>query len=235
MLSTGEAHIKFVLRFHERESDSSRLVTLPGYGVELAIKDTEYRAEDDQKRDDQASESAEDREQAEATESEDVHGLFFRTLRKIYPERRQSLNELREHLLRAGSELVQLKQWQMQDLSFQATARIGAALDDPLQALKILRHISQNFPLQALPLTRTKVSEALRSEIETNQEVFAQYHGVGEGESFVLLNGMSVDVELTDVYQLYDMMLREAKTMQTLHALGFGSEQIRRLLRLDLK
>jgi UDP-glucose:glycoprotein glucosyltransferase len=46
-----------------------------------------------------------------------------------------------------SDELAPLKQWELQDLAFQASQKVLNA--DPGQKLELLRDISQNFPLMA--------------------------------------------------------------------------------------
>ncbi len=55
------------------------------------------------------------------------------------------------------------------DLSYQAAQRVVSA---PLEeALKTLRDISQNFPVQARSLVKTSVKSAMKKEIQKNQRV----------------------------------------------------------------
>ena len=55
------------------------------------------------------------------------------------------------------------------DLSFQAAQRVVSSPKE--EAMKVLRDISQNFPLQARSLVKTTVSPDLRKEIKKNQKV----------------------------------------------------------------
>ena len=55
------------------------------------------------------------------------------------------------------------------DLSFQAAQRVVSSQKE--EAMKVLRDISQNFPLQARSLVKTSVSSDLRKEIKKNQKV----------------------------------------------------------------
>ncbi len=56
------------------------------------------------------------------------------------------------------------------DLSYQAAQRVVSA--PPEEALKTLRDISQNFPVQARSLVKTNVKNEMRKEIQKNQKVF---------------------------------------------------------------
>jgi len=57
--------------------------------------------------------------------------------------------------------------WDLKDLGLQATQRIAQASDP----LKSLADISQNFPNLASVLSRSKVDDTLRAEIQHNQKV----------------------------------------------------------------
>ena len=57
------------------------------------------------------------------------------------------------------------------DLSFQAAQRVVSSPKE--EAMKVLRDISQNFPLQARSLVKTSVSSDLRKEIKKNQKVIS--------------------------------------------------------------
>uniref|UniRef100_A0A8C9EZ80 UDP-glucose glycoprotein glucosyltransferase 1 n=1 Tax=Pavo cristatus TaxID=9049 RepID=A0A8C9EZ80_PAVCR len=127
---TGE--ITYVLR-HYIANPSKEKVYLSGYGVELAIKSTEYKAKDDtQVKDDPIDE---------------VQGFLFGKLRQLYPDLSEELKELRKHLVESTNEMAPLKVWQLQDLSFQTAARILAA--PPVDALMVMKDLSQNFPTKA--------------------------------------------------------------------------------------
>ncbi|RZF36252.1 hypothetical protein LSTR_LSTR017344 [Laodelphax striatellus] len=64
----------------------------------------------------------------------------------MYPDKTDELDKLRQELLETSDELAPLKVWQFQELSLQAAQRIVSAPVE--EAIKILTHISQNFPMQ---------------------------------------------------------------------------------------
>uniref|UniRef100_A0A8C5TLI5 UDP-glucose ceramide glucosyltransferase-like 1 n=1 Tax=Malurus cyaneus samueli TaxID=2593467 RepID=A0A8C5TLI5_9PASS len=133
LVSKAEAgEITYVLR-HYIANPSQEKVYLSGYGVELAIKSTEYKAKDDtQVKDDPIDE---------------VQGFLFGKLRQLYPDLSEELKELRKHLVESTNEMAPLKVWQLQDLSFQTAARILTA--PPVDALMVMKDLSQNFPTKA--------------------------------------------------------------------------------------
>jgi UDP-glucose:glycoprotein glucosyltransferase len=139
--------------------------------VELQIKSTEYKAQDDTKvtaeqsgapGDDSASQQSED-------EDVDVEGFLFSKLKVLNPGLAPKLDKLRQALLDESQELAPLKVWQLQELSLQAAERILSAAKD--ESLKIMAQLAQNFPLLARSIVRTTVRPALKAEIKRNQQV----------------------------------------------------------------
>uniref|UniRef100_A0A8C2X5R1 UDP-glucose ceramide glucosyltransferase-like 1 n=1 Tax=Cyclopterus lumpus TaxID=8103 RepID=A0A8C2X5R1_CYCLU len=138
----NEGLATYVLR-HYLANPSVKKVYLSGYGVELAIKNQEYKAKDDT-------------QVQENDPVDEVQGFLFGKLKTLYPELKEQLKELRKHLVESTNDMAPLKVWQMQDLSFQTAARILAA--PAVDALAVMKDLSQNFP------TKASVFEVLRSE-----------------------------------------------------------------------
>uniref|UniRef100_A0A4W6FZR1 UDP-glucose ceramide glucosyltransferase-like 1 n=1 Tax=Lates calcarifer TaxID=8187 RepID=A0A4W6FZR1_LATCA len=130
-----EGKLMYVLRHFVADPKHQKML-LSGYGVELAIKSTEYKAVDDTKVKGQFDD-----------DNDEVQGFFFGTLKKSHPELQEQLVELRKHLLESTNDMAPLKVWEMQDLSFQAAARIMSV--PKFDALKLMRDLSQNFPSKA--------------------------------------------------------------------------------------
>ncbi|KAG7169373.1 UDP-glucose:glycoprotein glucosyltransferase 1-like [Homarus americanus] len=116
LVSAGK--IDYILR-HRVKNRSSKKVRLSGYGVELAIKSTEYKAQDDTK----VQEDEERHEEDEEQEVE-VEGFLFSKLESLHPEKEEELNQLRKHLEESRHEMAPMKVWQLQHLSMQAAQRI---------------------------------------------------------------------------------------------------------------
>uniref|UniRef100_A0AAX7UTD9 UDP-glucose ceramide glucosyltransferase-like 1 n=1 Tax=Astatotilapia calliptera TaxID=8154 RepID=A0AAX7UTD9_ASTCA len=139
-------------------------VYLSGYGVELAIKSQEYKAKDDTQ-----VQGAEVNATmiGENDPVDEVQGFLFGKLKTLYPELKEQLKELRKHLVESTNEMAPLKVWQMQDLSFQTAARILAA--PAVDALNVMKDLSQNFPTKARSITKTVVNSEIRKEIDENE------------------------------------------------------------------
>uniref|UniRef100_A0A8C7I8E1 UDP-glucose ceramide glucosyltransferase-like 1 n=1 Tax=Oncorhynchus kisutch TaxID=8019 RepID=A0A8C7I8E1_ONCKI len=208
----------YVLR-HYLASPSSRRVYLSGYGVELAIKNQEYKAKDDTQ-----VQGAEVNAtlMGENDPVDEVQGFLFGKLKTLYPELKEQLKELRKHLVESTNEMAPLKVWQMQDLSFQTAARILAAPSS--DALNVMRDLSQNFPTKARSITKTVVSSEIRKEMEENQKVRAQ-------SSIALLPCLT----LLPINIVFEVLRSEARVMEGLRSLLIETPFIHDILKLNVQ
>uniref|UniRef100_A0A7N8X340 UDP-glucose glycoprotein glucosyltransferase 1 n=1 Tax=Mastacembelus armatus TaxID=205130 RepID=A0A7N8X340_9TELE len=182
-----EGLVTYVLRHYLPVGPGSReKVYLSGYGVELAIKSQEYKAKDDT-------------QVQENDPVDEVQGFLFGKLKTLYPELKEQLKELRKHLIESTNEMAPLKVWQMQDLSFQTAARILAA--PAVDALNIMKDLSQNFPTKARSITKTVVNSETRKEIEENQKFFKGTLGLQPGDSALFINGLHIDLDSQDIFR----------------------------------
>uniref|UniRef100_A0A3B3UXM3 UDP-glucose ceramide glucosyltransferase-like 1 n=1 Tax=Poecilia latipinna TaxID=48699 RepID=A0A3B3UXM3_9TELE len=215
-----EGKLVYVLR-HFVAKPKPQKVLLSGYGVELAIKSTEYKAVDDAK----VKGELED-------ENDEVQGFLFGTLRTSHPELQEQLGELRKHLLESTNDMAPLKVWEMQDLSFQAAARIMSV--PKFDALKVMRDLSQNFPSRARSLTRVAVKQEMRKEIEKNQKHLGETMGIQPGDRELFINGLHIDLDVHNPFSILDILRGEAKVLEGLHNLGIKGEHQAKLLRLPV-
>ncbi|XP_046319671.1 UDP-glucose:glycoprotein glucosyltransferase 1 isoform X1 [Marmota monax] len=221
--------INYVFR-HYLSNPRREPVHLSGYGVELAIKSTEYKAKDDT--------------QVKGTEVnttvigendpiDEVQGFLFGKLRDLHPDLKEQLKELRKHLVESTNEMAPLKVWQLQDLSFQAAARILSA---PVElALVVMKDLSQNFPTKARAITKTAVSSELRTEVEENQKYFKGTLGIQPGDSALFINGLHIDLDTQDIFSLFDVLRNEARVMEGLHRLGIEGIALHNILKLNIQ
>ncbi|XP_035762576.1 UDP-glucose:glycoprotein glucosyltransferase 2 isoform X3 [Neolamprologus brichardi] len=218
--------LTYVLR-HFVANPKPQKMLLSGYGVELAIKSTEYKAVDDTEvKDSKTVINVED------DDNDEVQGFFFGTLKKSHPELQEHLVELRKHLLESTNDMAPLKVWEMQDLSFQAASRIMSA--PKFDALKLLRDLSQNFPSKARSLTRVAVKQEMRKEIEENQKHLSETIGVHPGDCELFINGLHIDLDIHNPFSILDILKSEAKVLEGLHNLGIKGEHQDKLLRLPV-
>ena len=99
--------------------------------------------------------------------------------------------------------------------------------------MEILRETSQNFPLLARSLTRIAVKSQMKKEIEANQAKFRAM-GVTAGDSALVINGVVIDVDSMDIYQLLEMLKKEQRLAAGFYALGFKREYLSLMTKLDL-
>uniref|UniRef100_A0A8C3LZD4 UDP-glucose ceramide glucosyltransferase-like 1 n=1 Tax=Chrysolophus pictus TaxID=9089 RepID=A0A8C3LZD4_CHRPC len=229
VIKAEAGEITYVLR-HYIANPSKEKVYLSGYGVELAIKSTEYKAKDDtQVKGTDVNATVID----EDDPIDEVQGFLFGKLRQLYPDLTEELRELRKHLVESTNEMAPLKVWQLQDLSFQTAARILAA--PPVDALMVMKDLSQNFPTKARAITKTVVSMELRTEIEENQKYFKGTLGLQPGDSALFINGLHIDLDTQDIFSLFDVLRNEARVMEGLHSLGIEGLSLHNVLKLNIQ
>lgn len=189
MGKSGE--INYLLRhnYAPNPNDQSK-VALSGYGVELDIKSTEYKAKDDANVNaavvDETKVDAEQKERGE----QPIQGFVFDTLKEQNPALTEKLDEFKKHLIDSQLELAPLKAWQMQDLSLQAAQKIIDASSGD-EALRLLEDLSQNFPLRSRAISKINVRSELKKTFKAQRQVlfylflysmrFSQYQSNIEG------------------------------------------------------
>lgn len=226
-VSQGQAF--YVLR-HYVAKPSTKKVCLSGYGVELAIKSQEYKAKDDtQVQGVEVNATV----IGENDPVDEVQGFLFGKLKTLYPELKEQLKELRKHLIESTNEMAPLKVWQMQDLSFQTAARILAA--PAVDALNVMKDLSQNFPTKARSITKTVVSSEIRKEIGENQKFFKGTLGLQPGDSALFINGLHIDLETQDIFSVFDVLRSEARVMEGLRSLLIETPYIHDILKLNVQ
>uniref|UniRef100_A0A674KAG2 UDP-glucose ceramide glucosyltransferase-like 1 n=1 Tax=Terrapene triunguis TaxID=2587831 RepID=A0A674KAG2_9SAUR len=212
--------IVYILR-HYVQKPSSRKMYLSGYGVELAIKSTEYKAVDD----------IQIKGIFLFSEGE-VQGFLFGKLKQMYPDLKDNLKEFRKHLIESTNNLEPLKIWELQDLSFQAASQI---ISSPVySALKVMKDIAQNFPIKARSLTRIPVNQQMRNEIEKNQKHFHEILGIQPGEARLFLNGLPIDLDFHDPFSILETLKLEGKVLHGLHDLGIKEKAFSKFMRLQI-
>ncbi|XP_061827435.1 UDP-glucose:glycoprotein glucosyltransferase 2 isoform X3 [Nerophis lumbriciformis] len=219
--------LTYVLR-HFVANPKQQMMLLSGYGVELAIKSTEYKAVDDtQVKDSKTIINAED------DEKDEIQGFFFGTLKNSHPDLQDQLGELRKHLVDSTNDMAPLKVWELQDLSFQAAARILSV--PKFDVLKLMRDLSQNFPAKARSLTRVAVKKEMRKEIEENQKHLSETIGVHPGDGELFINGLHIDLDIHNPFSILEILRGEARVLEGLHNLGVkGGEHQSTLLKLPV-
>ncbi|XP_032258630.1 UDP-glucose:glycoprotein glucosyltransferase 2 isoform X1 [Phoca vitulina] len=217
--------ILYVLR-HYIQKPVSQKMYLSGYGVELAIKSTEYKALDDTQVKTVTNTTVEGE-----IETNEVQGFLFQKLKERYSDLRDNLTAFQKYLIESNKEMTPLKVWELQDLSFQAASQI---MSTPIyDAVKLMKDISQNFPIKARSLTRIAVNQLMREEIQENQKGLHYRFEIQPGDACLFINGLRVDMSAYDPFSLLDMLKLEGKMMNGLRNLGINKEDISKFLKLN--
>ncbi|KAL0109124.1 hypothetical protein PUN28_014311 [Cardiocondyla obscurior] len=219
--------INYILRHYVKERENKKL-RLSGYGVELQMKSTEYKATDDSDIKDNTGKSSE----VVNDGMEEIEGINFMTLKKLYPDKQAELDKIQTYLLETSHEIGAFKVWQFQELSHQAAERIMKS--PAAEALNILTDISQNFPMQAKSLIRTQVNSDMKKEMKLNQEIFMASLNIQPTDTALFINGLFFDLEAIDVLTLLESLRSELRVMEALHKIGFSNKKMSKLLALDL-
>lgn len=222
-----EGKIGYVLRHYVKERPNRRL-RLSGYGVELQMKSTEYKAQDDT----EVKGGAEGEGSQDEKEDEEIEGFNFSKLKILYPDKIDNLDKFRQALIESSNEMAPLKAWQFQELSLQAAERIMSSAKE--EALHVLTHIAQNFPLQARTLVRTVVNPELKKEMKQNQDLFSTSLNLSPQDTAIFVNGMFFDLDVVDVISLLEIIRQEQRLMQGLHTIGVSDKRMNALMALDL-
>ncbi|KAK2966664.1 hypothetical protein RJ640_002362 [Escallonia rubra] len=148
-------------------------LNLGGYGVELALKNMEYKAMDDS-----AIKKGVTLEDAHTEDlSQEVRGFIFSRILERKPELTSEIMAFRDYLL-SSTVSDTLNVWELKDLGHQTAQKIVHA-SDPLQSMQ---EINQNFPSVVSSLSRMKLNDSIKDEITANQRM------IPPGKSLMALN-----------------------------------------------
>uniref|UniRef100_A0A8C6X339 UDP-glucose ceramide glucosyltransferase-like 1 n=1 Tax=Naja naja TaxID=35670 RepID=A0A8C6X339_NAJNA len=192
----------YILR-HFVKKRSTEKMYLSGYGVELAIKSTEYKAMDEYQ-----VEGTRNRTEEEDNKDSEVQGFLFDTLTENHPDLKDNLKELKKYLIESSDNTEPLKLWELKDISLQAASQILSA--PVYNALRVMKDIAQNFPVKRL-------HESLE---------------IKPGEARVFLNGLPIDLDLRDPFSILETLKIEGKAMHILHSLGIKGDLPSKFMRL---
>ncbi|KAJ0710636.1 putative UDP-glucose:Glycoprotein Glucosyltransferase [Helianthus annuus] len=190
-------------------------VNLGGYGVELALKNMEYKAMDDSEI--KKGVTLEDPHTEDL--SQEVRGFIFSKILERKPELTSEIMAFRDSLL-SSTVSDTLNVWELKDLGHQTVQKIVHA-SDPLHSMQ---EINQNFPSVVSYLSRMKLDDSIKDEILANQRM------IPPGKSLMALNGALIDIEDIDLFLLIDLVHQELSLADQYAKLKVPSSTIRKLL-----
>jgi UDP-glucose:glycoprotein glucosyltransferase len=191
------------------DAPGARPMSLPGYGVELALKKLEYRTVDERA-------SHAEAEETETDLPDEVDGFDFSVLKQREPAAAKRLDAFRAHLLSTEVELEDLKIWDLKDLDFLSAQRVMAAAEAGTNPLAALADVAQNIPLLAPKLVRLRLNQTLKQEFGASRTK-AKFEA---GTNRAILNGREINPEATDIFDLFNKISAEATKFRSLRALG---------------
>ncbi|XP_044490237.1 UDP-glucose:glycoprotein glucosyltransferase isoform X2 [Mangifera indica] len=190
-------------------------LNLGGYGVELALKNMEYKAMDDSA----VKEGVTLEDPRTEDLSQEVRGFIFSKIMARKPELTSEIMAFRDYLL-SSTVSDTLDVWELKDLGHQTAQRIVHA-SDPLQSMQ---EISQNFPSVVSSLSRMKLNDSIKEEITSNQRMMPP------GKSIMALNGALINVEDIDLYMLIDLVHQDLSLADQFSKLKIPHSIIKKLL-----
>ncbi|XP_058110357.1 UDP-glucose:glycoprotein glucosyltransferase isoform X2 [Magnolia sinica] len=190
-------------------------LNLGGYGVELALKNMEYKAMDDSTV--KKGVTLEDPRTEDL--SQEVRGFIFSKILERKPEMTNEIMAFRDYLL-SSTVSDTLDVWELKDLGHQTAQRIVHA-SDPLQSMQ---EINQNFPSVVSSLSRMKLNTSIKDEIIANQRM------VPPGKSLMALNGALINIEDLDLYLLMDLVHEDLSLADQFSKLKIPQTAISKLL-----
>lgn len=197
-----------------KNNNKSNSLYLTGYGIELALKSTEYKAVDDQKVDDDTSN---DSNEDNLDEIPGLHGYDFQSLKSQYPELIDKISDWETHVTQDYDSVPRVNPMSPSDLEEINLKAASYILDSPIPLIT-LKQISQDFPKFASLVSKQRVKSSVASESRNNG-------ASGNQNNIFLLNGISVNEDVTNIYSLVDALKIEMDLIDSVVSLGFSPEE----------
>ena len=190
------------IRYRPPFQHSRKPLPVNGYGVELALKRTDYIVIDDRS--------------SEGEESEASSNAINPDNQEAQPED-EILSSMDEEI----SDLKPLTAKELSELGLKAASFIMDS-DDPFGTLV---KVSQDFPKFSHALSKRNASTELISEHKANREAF-----LPSGYNVIWMNGQQVQSREMDAFALLTQMRRERSIVGNLRGLGLSGKEAVSLL-----
>lgn len=220
---------------HRDSEESPVSGPLQGYGVEMAIKNVEYRVLDVKSiKAGISNEETSDSQNAQLQTPEplnidgDPHFFLKEELSRIHPQRASQLEEVFGKLFVEGDfqastdssadqpkRVTDLDAIAIDSLALKALETVYAS-EDPMRAL---RDISQNLPTVAPLLAVADLGDAGSEYLERYS---AQFEG---GQSMLVLNGRTIDIDNLDPFDILSTISEEVDKYKSLQEVGLEASK----------
>jgi len=194
--------------------------SVQGFGVELAIKNMEYKVLDD-------TEIVVDEDMMSLTdESEDseVSGFIFSKLIERRPDLADKLKSFKQVLLEEAGE-QEVEAGSLTELGFQTVQAILLASDP----LKFMKDVSQNLPNYGSHLAKLKLDLPLKKQIMQIQSELP----VAPGANYFSINGQSIRKDQS-IYDLTSRIRADSLILDALQRSGLQPQVVRELFSVSM-
>ena len=193
-------------------------VSLGGYGVEFAIKSTEYRAQDDTRVEGEKT-NFDDEIKDSVEKPDEIEDLVFNELDQSEHSWKSTNPLFHGQILELLKQIPTINSSDMADLSTQAVALILTA--PPEKRLALMRDLNQNFPIVAKSSSGEQVDKKLRTELEHNQLLFARFLNLAPTDAALFMNGMFFDVDVLHMFAFFEV---DKNKFKELHEVNVEAE-----------
>jgi hypothetical protein len=205
------------------------LISVRGYGVELQIKDMEYKQQE-------VVEEQNQNGSGEAVE-QDQDGVLFQTLTNRYPHLESDLQTFRDFLQKRSKseDEEKIQVWQLSSIGLKALDSINSAASGS-EKLDTLIDLAQNFPLHVSSLVsnnQTVVdSNVLKRQFESLKDHLEVADPARETirRNTLFVNGRELDSNKLTVFSLYDILSSEQKVLSKFSNYMLDPSQIEKIL-----
>ncbi|KAL8168345.1 hypothetical protein V2J09_009844 [Rumex salicifolius] len=180
-------------------------LNLGGYGVELALKNMEYKAMDDS----MVKKSAHLKDAQDESSEMPEHITVL-----------SSESTVVDDDLIASTISDTLDIWELKDLGHQTAQKIVHSSDP----LLLMQEISQNFPSIVSSLSRMKLNNSVKEEILSNQRM------IPPGKALMAINRALVNIEEIDLHSLIDLVSKELSLADQFSKIKIPETSIQKLL-----
>jgi UDP-glucose:glycoprotein glucosyltransferase len=192
--------LSYRVRYRSPLESQERPLVLSGYGVELALKKTDYMVMDDRG--------------VEGEEAKEEDG----TVKQSRDKDQVLLGELSDE---EAQDIKPLHEKDIASLGFKAASFVMKS-EDPFNTLQ---RLSQDFPKHSAAIAAGEIDPSVQEELGDNWDMF-----IGNGKNALFINGLQLDTSQINTFALIEHLRRERGYVNKLRALGLNSSEAIQLL-----
>ncbi|OAF68161.1 UDP-glucose ceramide glucosyltransferase-like 1 [Intoshia linei] len=172
--------------------DTDNVISLPGYGVEISVKNTEYKSFDSENI--KISDDFDSKKWESLKFDDDFEGELPK------PEEIEKVDELL--IKKLG---IQASKYLLESKDFDAAINRSTSL-------------SQNFLLSTQFLTNISISREYMTDYSNIQNYFEDEYFIPSGHSKLFINGLDVNLDKFDLFKMFDLLVSEMKNVDSIFA-----------------